>query len=217
MQKALCILAVLAMMLGGCGAEWFPDTVRSPTTPDSFFFTSVTEQTPESTATSNTITITGIQSGSAPISITGDPSSKYKINDGTFTADAGTVNNNDKVAVQHTAASGVAQTVTSTLKIGDKSASFSSTTANIKSFDLTKSAAAGTTVVSDPIPLTLVPGTYTINILNGKYSFDGFNFVTIEQTLYLNNNQTLYVQNVVPSKSVLTIGGVLCTFTSVVQ
>lgn len=213
MQKILWILAILAMTMGGCGVEWFPETVRSPTTPDDFFFTPavLSGVAPKSTATSNAITIAGIQSGSAPISVSGDASSQYKINDGAFTKDAGTVKNNDKVTVQHTAASGVAQTITTTLTIGDKSASFSSKTANVASFDVSKTGPANTLIVSDPITLILIPGSYKISITNGKYSFDKISFVSTEQTLNFNNNQTIYVQNTTASTS----GGVTTTVVTI--
>ncbi|ABQ24313.1 hypothetical protein [Geotalea uraniireducens] len=220
MQKILWILAILAMTMSGCGAEWFPETVRSPTTPDDFFFTPavLSGVTPKSTATSNAITIAGIQSGSAPISVSGDASSQYKISDGAFTKDAGTVNNTDKVTVQHTAASGVAQTITTTLTIGDKSASFSSKTANVDSFNFTKTGPANTSIVSEPITLTLVPGTYKITITNGTYSFDKISFVDTEQTRFFNNNQIIYIQNVTAKTSggvvttVVTIDGVVSFF-----
>ena len=208
MQKTFWILVILAMTMGGCGIDWFPATVRSPTTPNDFSFTPavISGVIPGSTQTSNTITISGIQSGSAPISVSGDPSSQYSVNGATYVKTAGTVKDNDTVTVQHTAASGLAQTITTTLTIGNKSASFFSTTANVASFNVTGTGAAGTSVIT-PVTLNLVPGTYTISVANGTYSLDRANFFNTSQIFFFSNGETIYLQNI----AALTSGGVVTT------
>lgn len=69
------------------------------TSPAQFSFTAVTDATLGDVYEASA-TINGIPSGSAPISADGE----YKINDGEYTLEAGTVNNGDTVTVKGTAA-----------------------------------------------------------------------------------------------------------------
>lgn len=126
MQRLLCLLAVVGMMLTGCGGiEWFPEKVASVVT--AFSFTPATGVAVGSTQTSNIVTL-AISGDPVAISVSGDASSQYSINAGTYTKAAGTVKNGDKVTVQHTASATIGQTVTTTLTVGGQTATFSSTT-----------------------------------------------------------------------------------------
>jgi len=100
------------------------DAPAGDTTPDAFSFTDQTGVGIASTCTSNTITVTGIDTASA-ISITGG---QYSINGGAFTSSSGSVVVNDTVQVRHTASGSYSTQVDTTLTIGGVSDTFSSTT-----------------------------------------------------------------------------------------
>ncbi|QDP02301.1 polysaccharide lyase family 1 protein [Thalassotalea sp. PS06] len=92
--------------------------------PEPFSFNNATEQTPSSQTTSNTITVTGINTAT-PIRIVGG---EYKVNGGAFVSSKGTVNNGDTVKVRVQNSTDFNSTVAATLFIGDVSAEFRSTT-----------------------------------------------------------------------------------------
>lgn len=94
------------------------------TIPDSFSFTAQTGVALSSMATSNTLTVSGINSASA-ISIVGGT---YSINGGTAVATVGTVANGNTVTVQQTASGSYSTTTTATLTIGGVSGVFDVTT-----------------------------------------------------------------------------------------
>ena len=124
-------LLILMFVLGGCGeVVWFPDYVRLPTTPDDFSFPAKTGTALNQQVTSDPITVAGLTAESSTISIIGS-SGKYSINGAAATAAAGTVKNGDKVTVSHTSATVVNSSTVSTLTIGDRSASFVSTTRTV--------------------------------------------------------------------------------------
>lgn len=198
MKISAFILSMFAMVIAGCGeVEWFPETQRSATTPNTFYFTSVTGVSTGSTQTSNAITVAGIPSGSAPISVSGDSSSQYSINGGAYTKDAGTVNNSDKVTVRHTASSQAGTTVTTTLAIGDRSNDFKSTTKNVADITVAKTAVPQSSfVTSDAIALNCVTGTYTVSVSNGSYSFNGgVSFATDTQSIFIENGKEIYLRH----------------------
>ena len=94
------------------------------TSPDAFSFTAQTGAALSSTATSNTITVSGINSAS-PISISGG---SYKIGSGSYVTSSATVNNGDTVTVQQSASGSGNTLTTATLTIGGSSAAFNVTT-----------------------------------------------------------------------------------------
>jgi hypothetical protein len=93
-------------------------------TPDQFYFTDQTNVPLSSLRTSNTITATGIDY-TTPLSISGG---EYSINGGAWTSAAGSVVNDDTVAVRHTSSSSYNTAVNTTLTIGGVSDTFTSTT-----------------------------------------------------------------------------------------
>lgn len=95
------------------------------TTPDAFAFTAQTGVALSTAITSNTVTITGINSPS-PISVVGGT---YSIGcNGTFTSSNGFINNNESVCVRHTSAATAATGVGTQLCVGGVCANFVSTT-----------------------------------------------------------------------------------------
>jgi hypothetical protein len=94
------------------------------TTPDQFTFIDQTGVALNTVITSNTITVSGINTA-APISITGGT---YSINGGPYTSSSGTVNNGNTVTVRQTSSGNYSTTTSATLTIGGISDTFSVTT-----------------------------------------------------------------------------------------
>ena len=94
--------------------------------PDAFGFTDQTGVASGSAVTSNTITVSGINTVAA-ISVTGG---EYSVNGGAYTSAAGTVNNGDTVTVRHTHSAGESTRIDTVVTIGGVSATFSSVTAS---------------------------------------------------------------------------------------
>lgn len=114
------------------GLEWGTLLYSEPTgtgvidtQPDGFSFSAQTGVAPSTVITSNTITVSGIDTGVA-ISVTGG---SYSINNGTFTSATGLVNNGDTVRMQHTSAANFSSNIQTILTIGGVTGSFNSTTA----------------------------------------------------------------------------------------
>lgn len=102
------------------------DEAASDTTPDAFAFTDVTNAALSTVETSNTITVAGLGSGvSVAVSISGGTYSK---NGGGYTSSAGTAQNGDTFAVQHTSSASNSTATNTTLTIGGVSDTYTSTT-----------------------------------------------------------------------------------------
>jgi len=98
------------------------------TTPAAFTFTDITNATTETLYTSNAITVSGINHPSV-ISVSGDASAKYSVNNATATATNGTVESGDEVRAVVTSSASAATAVNATVTIGGVSDVFSVTTA----------------------------------------------------------------------------------------
>ena len=130
--------------VGGVSATFSVTTARPNSTPNAFAFTPQTNVAPRAPVTSNTVLITGINTP-APISIVGGT---YSINGGAFTAVAGTILNNQTVAVQLTAALATDGTgsAAATLNVGGVLATF-----NVTTWDTTPNPFAFTTLVTSRV------------------------------------------------------------------
>lgn len=216
MRRAFLLLALLGMVLGGCGGvEWFPE---QGVVAFSFTPASVIDVAAGSVQTSNAVIVKINGTSSAAISVSGG---EYSINGGDFKSTAGTVNNNDTVAVRHTASAVGGQTTTTTLLIGDKSASFSSTTAFPLVFaeplrlnvvpNSTQTSSAVTVSLSGPsAPISVTGGEYQIG--TGPFTPDAGivsngNQVTVRHTAANGTTNTTVI-------TTLTVGNSSTTFTS---
>ena len=101
------------------------DDVAPDTTPDPFSFTPATGVAVGSVQTSNTITVSGINTAS-PISIVGG---SYSINGGSFVSASGTVTVGQTVQLRQTASGNPGTTTSAVLTIGGVSSSYDVTTA----------------------------------------------------------------------------------------
>ena len=96
------------------------------TTPNQFSFTDVTDVAVSTTQTSNTITLSGMDSGAtASVSVTGGTYSK---NSGAYTSSAGTAQDGDTFSVRHTSSASNSTSVNTTLTVDTISDTFTSTT-----------------------------------------------------------------------------------------
>lgn len=106
-------------------SDTFTSTTRAAdVVPDAFAFTPQAGVARGSLRTSDAITVSGIDSGAA-ISVA---DGEYSVNEGAWTAAAGTVANGDDVRVRHTASAAYATAAGTVLTIGGVAATFTSTT-----------------------------------------------------------------------------------------
>jgi parallel beta-helix repeat protein len=91
--------------------------VATDTTPNSFTLTPQTGVALNTVTTSNTITISGIDTPTS-ISIFGGTNITYSINGGAYTSNAGTITNGQTVTVKQTSSTSNNTTTTTTLNIG---------------------------------------------------------------------------------------------------
>jgi hypothetical protein len=111
-------------------ASFSSTTVPADTIPDAFSFNAVTNQPLNSPVTSNTVTITGINTAT-PISISGGTNPGYSVGcNGTFTSANGTITNNQTVCVQVNSANAPNTSSSTTLNVGGVTGAFQVTTAN---------------------------------------------------------------------------------------
>lgn len=107
-----------------------PHLIGNDTVPNAFSFTDLANQERSTLVTSNTITVTGITAAAA-ISVSGGGSPQYRINGGSWTSSAGTVNNNDTVQLRMTTSSSFSATLSATLNIGGVTDVWSTSTQNL--------------------------------------------------------------------------------------
>lgn len=221
------LLVLLGLLLTGCsGIEWFPeddaasnDNGTSGTTVTAFSFPAKTNATAGQLQTSDTITVGISGAASAPITIA---AGEYKINDDPFTSAAGRVNNGDRVTVRHLAAATAGQSVVTTLTIGDKSATFTSTTgaAEITAFSFpakTNVTAGVDPQTSDPVTLAIIGGSVPIRITAGQYQKNDGAFTSADG--FVVNGDRITVRHIHPpgvlqAVTTLTVGDKSATFTS---
>jgi hypothetical protein len=112
-----------ALIIGGVSATFTSITVESSNIA-AYAFPQKTGVELATVIESDPVTISGT-GAPWPISITGG---EYSIDNGTYTSVAGTINNLQSVKVRHTSASTNSASITSTLKIENRSADFTSVT-----------------------------------------------------------------------------------------
>lgn len=190
-------------------------------TPNPFTFTGRTNVPLSTTVTSNTITVSGINTGTT-ISITGGT---YSVNGGTiYTSDSGTVYNGYTVTVQLTSSSSYAATTSAILTIGGVSGTFSVTTIttaddstpNAFTFTDQTNVPLSTEIISNAITVSGINTAAVISIVGGTYSVNGG---TYRSASYIVNNgatvtvkQTSSASYSTKTDATLNIGGVSDTF-----
>ncbi|MEO8751073.1 MAG: carboxypeptidase regulatory-like domain-containing protein [Casimicrobiaceae bacterium] len=157
----------------------------SDSTPDAFSFSAQSNVAPSVVATSNTVTISGIDVA-VPISITGG---EYRVNGGAWTSAPSTVVNGDSIAVRVTSSATLGATVTATLTVANVSGAFSVTTL---AADSTVDPFAFTSQVDVPLSSVRTSNTVTISGINvpvairvagGEYNVNGGAFTSADGTV----------------------------------
>ncbi len=114
------------LTIGGVSDTFTSTTLAADTTPNAFAFTDVAGVNRNTVVTSNTITISGINTA-APISISGG-NATYSRNGGAYTAAAGSVNSGDTITLKVTSGASKGAVVNVVLTVGGVSDTWSVTT-----------------------------------------------------------------------------------------
>ncbi len=142
--------------------------VPPDTTPDAFVFSDVTSALTATLYTSNTITISGINTAS-PVNITGS-GAEYSINGGAFTSASGTISVWNTIQVRLTSSSANSTTTTATLNIGWVSEWYilttlvADTTPDALVFSSVNDASLNTSYTSNSVTITWLNVVVPINI-----------------------------------------------------
>lgn len=136
-----------------------PPTVDpTDTTPNQFTFTDATGVSVSATQTSNTITLSGMNSTTSA-TLSGAASSELQVNGGAWGAGPATVGNGDQVAVRHTSSASNSTAVNTTLTIDGVSDTFTSTTVAAASWQPSDSSASVVFIASTSSCFTDTLGT----------------------------------------------------------
>jgi hypothetical protein len=182
------------LSIGGVTDIFRVSTIAADTTPDAFSFTDQTGVAVSTVISSNTITISGINTAT-PISISGG---EYAINGGTFRSTASTISTGQTVQVRQTSSASFSTTTNTALTVGSMSDTFSVTTlpadTTPDAFTFTDQTGVGvsTPITSNAITVSGINSPATIDITNGAYSINSGSFVTTSGTV--NNGDQVRVQ-----------------------
>jgi hypothetical protein len=208
------------LTIGGVSDTFSSTTVPADTTPAAFAFVDQADVAPGSTQTSNAITVSGINTGTA-IGVTGG---SYSIGcTASFTSSAGSVNGGDTVCLRHTASASFATAVDTTLTIGGVSDTFTSTTAaqdvtpSAFSFTDVTGAVAASVQQSNIVTISGITGSVAVSVTGGEYRVNGGTYTSTTgavangDTIQL--RQTASAADSTPTNATLTVGTVSDSWT----
>ena len=211
------------LTIGGVSGTFTVTTAAPDTTPDTFSFTSQSNVAVSTAIVSNSITISGINSGAA-VAITGG---EYAIQGNNYTTGTGTITDGQTIKVRVTASSNFSTTTSATLTIGGVSATFSVTTAardttpNAFSFTSETNVNLNQTRTSEAITVSGINSTASISVsgaASSEYRVNNGSWTSAAGTVI--HGDTVRVRhtsastNSTVTSTTLTIGGVSGTFTS---
>jgi hypothetical protein len=206
------------LTVGGVSATFTTTTLAADTTPNAFSFASQSSVAPATVFTSNDIVIAGLNTNAA-VTITGG---EYSIDGGAFSANAGSVVNDQHIRVRLTSSAQFATTATATLTVGTVSVSFAATTwpADITpeafSFASQTAVPLSTLLTSNEITIAGMNTHAIVTITGGEYSVDGGAFTAAAGSVV--NNQRIRVrmtssaQFTTAVSAALTVGSVSASF-----
>jgi hypothetical protein len=176
----------------GNGSGTVLSYVYGDAAPAAFSFTDQTDVATSTLMTSNTITVSGINT-SASISVS---NGEYQIGSNGWTSATGTVVSGDTVTVRHTSSANFSSSVDTVLTIGGVSDTFSSTTmaAPIFTVSATASPVAGGSVTCIPTSVTFGGSSSCSAVASIGYTFVGFSGSCTGLTCSMTNiqaNQTV--------------------------
>ena len=192
------------------------------TTPNDFSFTDFTNVARSTTQTSSTITVGGLSTGtSVTVSVTGGTYSK---NSGSYTSSNGTASNGDTFSVRHTSSASFSTDTNTTLTIGNKDDTFTTTTLaadtvpDAFSFTDVTDAPLSAQQTSNEITVAGLNTSTTVSITGGTYSKNSGSYTSSNGTA--SNGDTFSVRHTTsssystPTNTELNIGGVTDTWST---
>jgi uncharacterized delta-60 repeat protein len=211
------------LTVGGFSTTYTTTTEALDTVPDAFSLGTVanTLGTNVLAQASGIIYVSGINAPT-PISIT---NGIYQINSAGYTSAPGTINVGDRVIVRFTTSNLPATAKTITLDIGGVTDSVThttiaaDTTPDAFSFPVQTGAALSSAIISAPITVSGIDQSVQASITNGEMSWNGGSYSS--NPITVQDGDTIHVRHTSSSTvsdntdSVLTVGGVTGTFTSV--
>lgn len=170
-------LKTAALTIGTESSNYNITTTAPDTTPNSFSFTDVNNASLSQEYTSNSVTI-GWINAPTPISISGVW--EYRVNGWSYTSSAGTINNGDVINIRQTSAWLNSVTVSSTLNIGWRTATYNvttpapppDTTPDSFSFTSVNNANVSTVYQTNTITVSGVNTTVPISVVSGWWEYD---------------------------------------------
>jgi hypothetical protein len=212
----------------GAGSVYVTDTsnncvlkyvlYNADTTPDAFSFTPQTDVPLNTLITSNTITVSGIDTP-VKVLISGG---EYSVNSGPFTFSPAMVSNGDTITVRQISADSCITTTTVRLTVGIVSGEFSVTTTatDIKPdpfvFTPQTGVAFNTVVTSNTIIVSGINASSPVSITGGEYSINEGAFTNVSGTVNNGDNVTVRQTSAdsfsTTTIATLTIGGVSGVF-----
>lgn len=195
---------------------WVSTGGGSDTTPDAFSFTDQTDVAVSTLTTSNTLTITGMDAGTA-ISVSGG---EMSINSGAFTSTATTIDPSDTVALRVTSSASNSTATNVTLTIGTESdiwtvttvAGAGDTTPDAFSFTDQTDVAVSTLTTSNTVTITGIDTATAISVTGGEMSINSGAFTSSSTTVSVNDTVQLRVTSSASNSTAvavtLDVGGV---------
>ena len=221
---------------GGSATDTFfleRQAAAADTTPNAFVFTDLSNQPRSSFVGTNTITISGLSTGTSVSVVpsgTGT-SNSYSKNGGSFTTANGTAVNGDTFRPAHTTSASYSTQLYTRLTIGGVQGTFFSTTQAAPS-DTTPDAFSFTALTNQPLSSFIGTNTITVaglssgvstavSVSGGSYSKNGGSFTTANTTAVNGNTfrpaHTSSASYSTATNTTLNIGGVTATYTSTTQ
>jgi hypothetical protein len=207
--------------IGGVAGTFTASTIGADTTPDAFSFATQTGLAVNTVVTSDSATITGLNTAAA-ISIGGG--SQYSIDNAAFTSATGTIGNGQSVRVRLTTSSSVATSTSATVTIGGVAGTFTASTIGADptpdafGFPTQSDVPVSTEVTSESATIGGLTASTGIASTGGEYSIDNAAFTSAAGTV--ENGQSVRVRlTTAPTvatstTATVTIGGVAGTFTA---
>ncbi|WP_185906613.1 hypothetical protein [Teredinibacter haidensis] len=209
----------VTVTIGGVIESFTLTTIAEDTTPEAFSFSAVTDAALGATVSSNTVTITGLNSP-APVSITGGD---YAIGSGTATNLGGTITNGQTLTLSVTTAATFSTATTATVTVGGVTADFvvttlaQDTTPDVFSFTDVDNVERDIEVTSNTVTIVGINDAASVSITGGTYAIDDGGYTATESSVVAGQTLTVKAQSPALASAatdvVLTVGGISDTFT----
>lgn len=133
--------------VGGVTDNWSVTTLSADTTPNPFSFTDITNAELNSVITSNSVTISGINTA-APVSLTGG--AQFRINGGSWVT-SGNIANGQTLEIRLTSSADFSTAVNTNVTVGTLSQGWSVTTKSAVSYEFGSSVSGGNTLTATAV------------------------------------------------------------------